>query len=347
MSTIQNEIKLIDPREILLEVGFNTRYKDELNELKPLIKASGVIEPLHVRSDDKGNIILGAQGHRRLACVLDLLEEGVSKAANGVKLTEIPVRFEGEKMTDEDRKLLIVTGNSGKPLEMLEEALVYRDLRDKAPEGEGDATLKAVAVKAGRSIVFVRNLVALTEQSKTTLGKIRADKISATTVVELMVGTRAEYEKIDKETLAEKVEARVLKAIARAENSGKAKATAKDTKEDKPEVDKATAKAQAEAEAQAKARREEEKQELRRLKKIEGNLGKVVAFVAAKREKDLSSAVTIEILDLLDSALAFIGGVEDAKLSVLSENMKGIEDANKEAIKEAIKLAKEGKPAKA
>lgn len=345
MSKISNEIVILDPRDIVTEAGFNTRYRDDLAPLKAGIKARGVMEAIHVRKDEAGNIILASQGHRRLAANLALLEDGITVSDNGVKLTQIPARYEDGETTPEERNLNIVIGNSGKPLELLEQGMVFRRVRDNAGEA-GDAALKKAATETGLSIVHVRNAVSLTEQTEPTLRKLKADKISASAVVDIISGIRAEFPKIEKDALADKVEARVLKLVAKADEAGNGKKVSRSEAKaaGKVEGSEEAEKAAKEAELAAKARREEEKAELKRLKAIEARVDRMGAFLESKKAEDDVSAAAWNVLGC---AYNFVNGMAGVKLSDIEGEVKAAQAAAKTARIKAVKEAKEGVTAKA
>lgn len=341
MSKISNEIVIIDPRDIVVEAGFNTRYNEDLKPLQATIKAVGVLEPIHVREDKDGNIILASQGHRRVAATLALIHDGITKADNGVSLLEVPARYEGEDTTVEERNLLIVIGNSGKPLEVLEQGDVFKRVRDNAEKlsaGTGDAALKKAAAETGLNIVHVRNVVALAEQTEPTLRKVRADKISGSAVIEVIIGIRADFPKLATAELADRVEAKVLKLVAKADETGK-KVSKSDAKKEKQVIDPAIAKAAEEADKLAKARREEEKAELKRLKGIVAKVEKLGAWMETKESTD---EVATAAWNVLGAAYNYLNGLSEAKLSDIEGEVKTAQAKAKESLKAAVKAAKEG-----
>lgn len=171
--TKKDDLFKVDPRNIIIDEDFNVR-KDygDMEELCQSVIANGVIEPVicaKVRGEDK---YLLTDGFRRMRAVLMAIERGHDIAF--VKVVPATGNME-------DRILqMIITGTGKKPLTMLEEGDAYKRL--VAYEYEP----KEIAKKLGKSTAHVYNLLKLADTPNKVKKMIETDKITATTVVQLM-----------------------------------------------------------------------------------------------------------------------------------------------------------------
>lgn len=121
----RREYLMFDPRRLKVIPDYNVRdmttpdMREKNKELKESIRANGVKVPLEIWFDGAEPIV--SAGHRRLAMVLELIEEGEPIKA-------VPVIQEAEKTNDADRALNLVISNSGEPLKPIEVAEVVRRL---------------------------------------------------------------------------------------------------------------------------------------------------------------------------------------------------------------------------
>lgn len=227
----------MDPRKIKVVEGFNTRvnnYDDRKSweQFKANILSRGVVMPLLV-FEEKDQIYLSSQGHRRLAAVRELLKEH-PKAQT---IQEVPIQFDNLGEDVDSRTLDIVALNSAKPLEILEEARVYQRLVDgKFPKGDGtpemfpkelkearNTYIEALAEKTGKSITHIKNCLALCECPQSVIRKIESGRITASLVIELIKECKGDYAK---------VETKVEQALAKANQSGKQRASRKHVDEE-------------------------------------------------------------------------------------------------------------------
>lgn len=115
----------VDPRQLVIDAGFNVRDLDSkeerpaLDELKEQIRGVGVQTALLVRM--RGDEIVIVEGHRRHKVVLELIDEGEP-------IETVPVKHEAKGTNDAIRAAGLVTSNSGKPLTALQVAEVVRRL---------------------------------------------------------------------------------------------------------------------------------------------------------------------------------------------------------------------------
>ncbi|MHA1972826.1 MAG: ParB/RepB/Spo0J family partition protein [Candidatus Hodarchaeales archaeon] len=121
--TKEYRILNVDPRAIREEKGFNVRSKYDKDEIETLMKdiiKNGLKKPLHGKRVAKDDFII-TDGHRRRRAILMAIEKG-----HDIKYVKfIP---EAKGYSEENRILDLVTMNSGKPLNPVEEAEVFTRL---------------------------------------------------------------------------------------------------------------------------------------------------------------------------------------------------------------------------
>lgn len=243
----------VDPKKVVVRDNFNPRVKPFTDDLKPSILEHGIRDEVEAVEQVDGTYLLNAQGHRRLLALQELIEEGHKKTNTGEPLL-FPVKL--VEATDDlnSLRLDIITLNTGKPLEMIEEARVLGALvagiEDKAQVRE---KAKEIADKIGKSVNAVMNLIALLDSSKVTQKLIESGKASASLAIELFLAGKAKGDWA-------KVEEALVEAVAEAAKEGKTKATKKNTKadrEEESEEDEAAAEEERQAKADVKARTKE------------------------------------------------------------------------------------------
>jgi ParB/RepB/Spo0J family partition protein len=143
----------INPAKIKVEANHNPRdyslleNREHLDNLKVSIKTQGVLQPLWVRYN-AGDIWL-VDGECRLRAVQELITEGVA-------ILEVPTKLVSANDLQE-RALLALTANAGKPLTKWEAGSKYRQLRNW---GWSDA---AIAARVAQSERYVREAIELGE----------------------------------------------------------------------------------------------------------------------------------------------------------------------------------------
>lgn len=151
--------------------GFNVRYDyGDIEELANSIEQNGVKVPL--RGYKEGETFYITDGHRRYKALQLLNKKGLEISA--------PFVSEVKGYNDEQRTLDLVITNDGKRLTLLEEAEVYGRLLNY---GWGVAE---IAKKVGKSITHISNCTLLLEASTLLKKQIREDKVSASTVIEML-----------------------------------------------------------------------------------------------------------------------------------------------------------------
>lgn len=194
----------VDPRIIEVEEGFNGRIEgkdldDYIAELKAAILGGANLPPLDVRVED-GRVIL-VDGHCRTRAYKELIEEG-----HEFKAVECRP-FTGNAA---DRVAHMIGSSQGRPLSPLERAHAYLRLAKMGWEpGQ-------IAERVGKTQTHVQQTMKLTELEGKAQHMIAKGKIAAHLALELV-------NKIGPAKASE----RIIELVAKAEASGKKKATAK------------------------------------------------------------------------------------------------------------------------
>lgn len=229
----ETKILHVDPRKLVVRPEFNTRINfGDMAALKASIRASGVQDPLPVTIDlaTEGKYLLGAQGHRRLKAALELLE------AKELPDNTVPVVLEPEDLSEAERNINILALNTGKPLEMIEEARVIRRAFDIAttvepsndPEKPGKSTCalskRELGRRIGKSDTHINNCLLLLETTAKTQKAVESGKIAARLVLEIIHDEDKDFAKVEEV---------VLEIVEAAKEDGKTKATKKTKKKSK------------------------------------------------------------------------------------------------------------------
>lgn len=171
--TKKTDLLLVDPRNIIVEEGFNVR-KDygDIEGLMQSIIENGLLEPLSaskVRGEDK---FILTDGHRRMTAILKAIEKG----------HDIPfVKVITASGNIEDRLFnMVITGAGKKALTVLEEGEAYKRLVAYS------YVPKDIAKKVGKSIATIHNLLTLADAPKVVKNAIERDEISGSTVVQII-----------------------------------------------------------------------------------------------------------------------------------------------------------------
>lgn len=203
------DIHLIDPRRIIIQEGFNVRQIFELEELKDQIKEFGVLNPISVIAEGKGDEVRYrlVDGERRVRATLAAIEEGAP-------IARIKAIFLSRNAKEENLCLEQVLRNEGKPFSEYEYGLMYERFRDRF--GYTQAEIAAKFKKSPSHVSQCLNLVNLPGSIQESLGK---GEISASAVKQIVRESGSEEEQEEK----------VKEAVATAQQENR-KATAKDVK---------------------------------------------------------------------------------------------------------------------
>jgi ParB/RepB/Spo0J family partition protein len=166
-------IFMIDPRNILIEPGFNGRTvfpEDEHLELKATIKANGVETPILVKKIKGTDQYYLRNGERRLRAAMALINEG--------HMVEMPsISFEG---SDLDAVVAMLITNDNVPLNLLDEAATLSRLQDMGMK------IKDIAIRTGRTAPNISTLLKLNEAPDKIKELIRSEKITSTLVMQIL-----------------------------------------------------------------------------------------------------------------------------------------------------------------
>lgn len=122
--TTKTDLYKIDPRNIVVVDGFNSRVDFDLDSLRDSIRENGVLNPVTVirfkddNGDEKYRLV---DGERRYRAVMSLIEENVEIAR--IPAICIP------KMSDADLLLQQVVRNEGKPFNEYEYAIACQKFK--------------------------------------------------------------------------------------------------------------------------------------------------------------------------------------------------------------------------
>lgn len=158
---IMTDFKIIPLSEIKPDPNQPRKYYDELamQELTQSVKEKGILQPILLRPNGKGYILVC--GERRY------------KAATAAGLTEIPAVI--RKLSDDEAlELQIIENLQRKDVHPMEEAVAFKSLLEKGKD------LKEVAARVGKSEYYARQRVKLCSLSKDWQQVFYANRISVT-----------------------------------------------------------------------------------------------------------------------------------------------------------------------
>lgn len=213
--TTRGDILNIDPRNVVIVEGFNSRRDFDLDTLKDQIKAQGgVLNPISVIpfKDENGNEKYRlVDGERRVRATLALLEEGYDGVAR------IPANKLSKALNDSDLLIQQLVRNEGKRFSEYEYAIAFAKMRDNSK-----FTLTEIAEKVfgnANKVNFVSLCLAHLELPMEVQEKLASGEISATTVRDIT--------RVAKDDEQMQVKA-VNEAVKTAKEKGKKTATTKD-----------------------------------------------------------------------------------------------------------------------
>ena len=153
-ATKKTDVFLIDPRNIVVEDGFNVRRDFDLDELKEQIKAKGVLNPLTViafkdeNGDEKYRLV---DGERRFRATMIAISEGADIPF--VKALKRP-----PTMSREDLYIEQMMRNEGKRFTEYECALMFQRFKE-----EFGYTQVEIADKFKKSPAYISKCLSLLE----------------------------------------------------------------------------------------------------------------------------------------------------------------------------------------
>ena len=162
--------------QVQIEDGFNARIvQGDIKGLANSIAANGVKEPLRGYPIAGGKYVV-VNGHRRAAAI-KLAQETTGEVIS------FDFMVDTECIKEEHRNIQQLVSNDGQPFSMVEEAEVFRRLKQL-----GRSNVE-IAEAVGRSKVHVGNCLKLLELDKKVIKDIANGTISATHALELLKET--------------------------------------------------------------------------------------------------------------------------------------------------------------
>lgn len=214
LKTKKTDLLMIDPRNIIVEEGFNVRTDmGDIDGLSESIVEVGQLEPITVCKQRGTDKYILTDGHRRMAAINRAIEQGKN----------IPyVRAIVSTGNIEDRLFaMVITGIGKKALNSLEEGEAYKRLKAYGYD------VKQIAAKVGKSLPHIYNMLKLADVPQQVKKYVADGSISGNTVVTLLKDAKTAEDLlriVEEAVLASEVEQEVEVA------DGKAKPTAKKKK---------------------------------------------------------------------------------------------------------------------
>lgn len=180
---MENNLIPVNPADVLVVEGRNTRFDYALDDLKASIRVNGVKSPIKLRSNGKGKLEL-VDGHRRIEACRELLEEYQ-------QLEQEPPKVDGrdvcmplammlpEGMGEQEVMVEMLVSNDGKPLLPMEEAMLLKRLKDTG------ISAAEVARRVGKSVAHVTNRLSLLGADQAVKDAVEAKEITLTDAVEI------------------------------------------------------------------------------------------------------------------------------------------------------------------
>ena len=209
--TTKSDIFKIDPRNIVVPSGFNSRCNfGDIDELARQIKEQGVLNPISVQpyTDEDGNEVYKLiDGERRYRAVMKLLGEGV-------EIARIPALFLSKSCSEEELLIQQAMRNEGKNFNEYEWGILARKLIDRC-----GLTKSEVAKKLGKNPAMVSYWLQLMEMKPEIQELVRDGVITAVDVRKILQANGKNEEKAYKE---------IQKALKKKEETGQKKISLKD-----------------------------------------------------------------------------------------------------------------------
>lgn len=186
----------VDPLKIVVvnrstdePYNFHNPRQEELTsesiaDLKELIRArGGLIRPLLVFRN--GDTIELRGGHRRLACIKELISEGM-------EFPSVPVIFDKSKNPIEQFITSIVDNQGAEPLTHLDEAYAIAHLQ-KSINGKPGLTVEEIAERTGWKIGTIYLRLRLLQANETVLAELKNKKITTSDVLAIVKTAKEQH----------------------------------------------------------------------------------------------------------------------------------------------------------
>lgn len=209
--TIKGEIYKIDPRNIVVVDGFNSRSNfGDIDELAEQIKEQGVLNPISTIpfKDDNGNEKYKlVDGERRYRAVMKLIN-------SGFEIARIPSLLLSKSTSEEELLLQQALRNEGKPFNAYEWGVLAKKLIDRCGLSKSE-----VAKKLGKNQGAISRYLGYLELDPKLSTLLKDDVISGSNLDRILYGTDGNQDKAYKE---------VTKLIEKAKEKGRKKISLKD-----------------------------------------------------------------------------------------------------------------------
>lgn len=209
--TTKSDIYKIDPRNIVVTDGFNSRCNfGDLDELARQIKEQGVLNPITVQvfkdenGEEKYRLI---DGERRYRAVMKLLNEGH-------EISRVPALFVSKSCSEEELLIQQAMRNEGKNFNEYEWGVLARKLIERC-----GLTKSEVAKKLGKNPGMVSYWLQLLEMKPELQALVRDGVVTAVDVRKILQANNKNEEIAYKE---------IVKAKKKADTRGDKKITLKD-----------------------------------------------------------------------------------------------------------------------
>ncbi len=213
MNTKRTDLFLIDPRNIVVEDGFNVRMDFDLEELKEQIKDRGVLNPITVipfRDADGQEKYRLVDGERRYKATMLAIGEGAD--IRFIKALKAP-----RDSSLEDLYVEQMMRNEGKRFTEYECAVMYKRFRD-----EFGYTQAEIAEKFHKSPAAISKCLSLLDLPEYLQRKVATGQMSVMAAREIVANYQSESDQV-----------RIARAaIQTAREKGKKSVTSKQVKED-------------------------------------------------------------------------------------------------------------------
>ena len=210
--TTRGDIINIDPRNIVVVEGFNSRRDFDIDTLKNQIKVQGVLNPISVvvfkdeNGEEKYKLV---DGERRLRATLKAIEEGAP-------IMRIPALKISKSKTDAELFIEQLMRNEGKRFTDYENGIAFLKLRDNFKYTIVEISEKVYGDKTHSG--YISNCIALLDLPSEIQEKLANNEISSVAVREIVKTEESEQEQVEA----------VNEAVEPAKAKGKTKATNKD-----------------------------------------------------------------------------------------------------------------------
>lgn len=207
--TTKKDIYQIDPRNIVVQEGFNSRVDfGDIDELASQIREQGVLNPITVipfTTEDGAEKYRLVDGERRYRATMKLIE-------SGFEIPRIPALFQPKSTSKEDMLIQQLMRNEGKPFSEYEYGIAFQKFQ-KFGYSNADIA-KKLGVKQWKIDCFLAHL----NRDEKVQELMKDGRITG-------VDVRHIYQAAKNEQTAVK---EILKLVKKAENKGEKKVSLKD-----------------------------------------------------------------------------------------------------------------------